>query len=385
MKRDLLDDLASAPPLARKLAQIRDGAESTVVFEHVTESAQPFLAAILVRELKQRLWLVCPDVRSQETMHNELLNWFPEALFFPESELAPFAGAVADPETTAERLAIVQKLSDPKNRHPIVLTKASLSDSVPTPATVKAQEVWLRPKMKLDRDQLIAQLAEAGYERVAQVSARRQFAAIGRVFGCPVANGYGARDAGFIAHECPSGSLHISAEDIVVETVRADGSPAADGEAGEIVVTHLATGDFPFVRYRTGDVGILGHEACACGRGLPVLKEVQGRSTDFVVAKDGTVMHGLALIYTLRDLPGVQRFRIEQVSLDETRVRLVADGSFNSAAEQRIMRDFQARLGHGVRIVVERVDAIENEASGKFRYVVSRVPAATAASERIDA
>ncbi len=180
MKRDLLDTLASAPPLAAKLAQI-SGAESTVVFEHVTESAQPFLAAILVRELKQRLWLVCSDVRSQETMHNELLNWFPDALFFPESELAAFAGAVADPETTAERLAIVQKLSDPKNRHPIVLTKASLTNSVPTPATLKAQEVWLRPKMKLDREQLIAQLAAAGYERVAQVSARRQFAVRGGI------------------------------------------------------------------------------------------------------------------------------------------------------------------------------------------------------------
>jgi transcription-repair coupling factor (superfamily II helicase) len=180
MKLDLLDDLAAAPPLARKLAQIREGAEP-VVFEHVAEAAQPFLAAILVRQVKQRLWLVCADVRSQETMHNELLNWFPDALFFPEMERAAFAGAVADPETTAERLVIVQKLSDPKNRQPIVLTKASLTDNVPTPATLKAQEVWLRPKARLDRQRLIAQLAEAGYERVAQVSARRQFAVRGGI------------------------------------------------------------------------------------------------------------------------------------------------------------------------------------------------------------
>jgi phenylacetate-CoA ligase len=27
---------------------------------------------------------------------------------------------------------------------------------------------------------------------------------------CPVANGYGGRDAGFIAHACPSGSMHIT-------------------------------------------------------------------------------------------------------------------------------------------------------------------------------
>lgn len=196
---------------------------------------------------------------------------------------------------------------------------------------------------------------------------------ISEVFGCPVANGYGARDAGFIAHECPCGSLHISAEDIVVETLRPDGKATARGEAGEIVVTHLATADFPFVRYRTGDVGILGDAPCACGRGLPVLEEVQGRSTDFVVAQDGTVMHGLALIYTVRDLPGVERFRIEQVSRDQTIVKVVAGTAFDAAAEERIVRDFKARLGQTVDVRVEKSAAIGSESSGKFRYVVSHV------------
>ncbi|EHR71982.1 coenzyme F390 synthetase [Burkholderiales bacterium JOSHI_001] len=213
--------------------------------------------------------------------------------------------------------------------------------------------------------------------RVAFVTSERlydeQRQTIANAYGCPVANGYGARDAGFIAHECPSGSLHLSAEDIIVETVRPDGSPCAAGEAGEIVTTHLATRDFPFVRYRTGDVGVLGSQVCACGRGLPVLAEVQGRTTDFIVARDGTVMHGLALIYTLRDLPGVERFRIEQESLDLTRVLVVPGPGFDAQAEARIERDFTARLGAGVTVTVQRVGEIPNEASGKFRYVVSRV------------
>lgn len=200
-----------------------------------------------------------------------------------------------------------------------------------------------------------------------------QRAAIGQGFGCPVANGYGARDAGFIAHECPSGRLHLSAEDIVVETVLPDGRHSAPGQPGEIVVTHLATADFPLLRYRTGDVGVLGHEDCPCGRGLPVLAEVQGRSTDFVVAADGTVMHGLALIYTLRDLPGVDRFRIEQLSLDETTVQIVPGPGFGADARERIVRDFKARLGAGVHVRVDEVADLPPEASGKFRYVTSRV------------
>jgi len=215
--------------------------------------------------------------------------------------------------------------------------------------------------------------------RVAFVTSERlydeQQKVISEVFGCPVANGYGARDAGFIAHQCPTGSLHISAEDIIVETIQPNGLPTAKGEVGEIVVTHMATADFPFVRYRTGDMGILGVSQCACGRGLPVLSDVQGRTTDFVVAQDGTVMHGLALIYTLRDLPGVERFRIEQVSLDQTIVKIVVGAAFNPTSEDRIVRDFKNRLGEAVDVRIERVDDIANEASGKFRYVVSHVKA----------
>ena len=199
---------------------------------------------------------------------------------------------------------------------------------------------------------------------------------IGEVFGCPVANGYGSRDAGFISHECPAGSLHICAEDIVVETIRPDGSPAGSGNVGEIVITHMGTEDFPFVRYRTGDMGIISNTPCACGRGLPVLSEIQGRTTDFVVARNGTVMHGLALIYTLRDLPGVEHFRIEQLSIDETVVKLVVGPTFDAAAEARIVRDFKSRLGDAVLIRIVKVNDIPSETSGKFRYVVSHVNAA---------
>jgi phenylacetate-CoA ligase len=201
----------------------------------------------------------------------------------------------------------------------------------------------------------------------------RQRDTIARVFGCRVANGYGGRDAGFVAHECPEGGMHVTAEDIILETVDADGRVVPAGEAGELVVTHLATRDFPFIRYRTGDIGVLGGERCPCGRGLPVLREVQGRTTDFVVARDGTVMHGLALIYILRDLPGLEAFKIEQESVDHTRVLLVAGQGFDPGVVETIRAGFRARLGEGVRIDAELVPELKPEPSGKFRYVVSRV------------
>ena len=84
--------------------------------------------------------------------------------------------------------------------------------------------------------------------KVAFVTSERlydeQRATIQRVFGCPVANGYGARDAGFLAHECPQGGMHLQAEDIIIEIVDSEGKPLPHGEAGEIVVTHTAATSF---------------------------------------------------------------------------------------------------------------------------------------------
>lgn len=251
----------------------------------------------------------------------------------------------------------------------------------------------IRPRMIFGYPSALAHIA--GYARdqgvrlddlgvkVAFVTSERlydhQRTLIQDVLGCPVANGYGGRDAGFIAHECPSGNMHISAEDIIVETVDEGGKAVPSGRSGEIVVTHLATDEFPFIRYRTGDVGVIGMESCACGRGLPILKEVQGRTTDFVVAQDGTVLHGLALIYVIRDLHGVKKFKIIQERLDLTRVLLVTDASFDKAMLGTIEKTFKQRLGEQVTISVELVADVPPEKSGKYRYVTSMVPGARVA------
>ncbi len=245
----------------------------------------------------------------------------------------------------------------------------------------------MQPKMLFGYPSAFAHIARHAQEhgirldnlgiKVAFVTSERlydhQRELIQRVFGCPVANGYGGRDAGFIAHQCPAGGMHLTHEDLIIEIIDAEGRALPPGESGEIVVTHLATKDFPFIRYRTGDIGTLDTQPCKCGRTLPLMKEVQGRSTDFLVAKDGTVMHGLSLIYIVRDLPGVRQFKIVQESLDLTRILIVTDVDFDAASLLGIERGAKARLGEDVAVEVLRVAEIPPEKSGKFRYVVSRV------------
>ncbi len=165
--------------------------------------------------------------------------------------------------------------------------------------------------------------------------------------------------------------MHITAEDIIVEIIDTAGNPVKQGEAGEIVVTHLATAGYPFIRYKTGDVGILDDQLCSCGRGLPLLKEIQGRTSDFIVSQSGDVIHGSALRYILREYANILEYKIIQETKDLTRILLVIDESFSDIHEQEVIRGFKNRLGEGVTVNIEYMKEIPAEKSGKFRFVIS--------------
>ena len=196
---------------------------------------------------------------------------------------------------------------------------------------------------------------------------------ISTIFNAPVANGYGGRDAGFIAHQCPKGKMHLSAEHLIVELLDQAGNPVKLGEMGEVTITHLCSEDFPFIRYQTGDIAAFDTEPCDCGRGLPVLKEIHGRTTDFIKAYDGTLMHGLALIYILREIALLKQFKIIQESIEKTQILLVSNEIITDELKQQIREKFKQRLGELVEIEVQQVEKIECEKSGKFRYVVSHI------------
>ena len=206
----------------------------------------------------------------------------------------------------------------------------------------------------------------------AEVLYDRQKQIITESTGAEVANGYGSREGGFISHECPHGGMHMTAENIIVELIK-DGRPAAAGEDGEIVVTHLDNHAMPFIRYRTGDVAQSSDAQCPCGRPLPLMREIKGRSTDFILTPDGRWMHGLGLVYVMRDIVGVQEYQIVQSDVDAITVRLVTDDHFPASGESRIRQGIATAMGGEVDVSIDFVTEIQRSASGKFRYVISEV------------
>lgn len=197
-------------------------------------------------------------------------------------------------------------------------------------------------------------------------------ALISRVLEAPVANEYGSRDGGLIAHEAPDG-MHLLHDITHVEVHGPDGSALPPGEIGEVVLTHLHAQAFPIVRYRIGDRIRLDPEPPA-GRGAaahPRVAELAGRATDLLEKADGSEVHALALIYVLRELPGVARFRCTQHDRLRTSIAIVPTPDLDrSRLDETVIARVRQVLGAEVEVAISLVDDLPALPSGKHRFVV---------------
>ncbi len=196
---------------------------------------------------------------------------------------------------------------------------------------------------------------------------------IQEAFGSPLRETYGMVELVAAAGECERGVLHVFPEFGHLEVLGDDGRLRDAGE-GELVATSLLDEDMPLVRYRTGDRVRLDPDCrtCACGRTLPVMTAVEGRADDVLYAADGRPVGRLDAVFK-EDLP-ILEAQIVQPAVGEVRVRVAAAPGWGRRAEVTLVRALQARLGP-LRVVVEVVPEIPRGANGKFRAVISEIPA----------
>jgi phenylacetate-CoA ligase len=198
-------------------------------------------------------------------------------------------------------------------------------------------------------------------------------------FGGRVHNNYGSRDCSAMACECSEGGLHIYTNHAVLEVVDDSGAPLPAGASGRILVTLLHNYEFPLIRYEIGDVGALEAKPCRCGLAFPRLARVEGRVQERIRTPAGTylspvyVRHLVGVVHN----PGlVRRFQLVQETPVEFLLRLELEPGTDDEAYRRVaarlVEGLQSVLGQECRIRLRRESRIEEEASGKFLYVVSR-------------
>ena len=196
---------------------------------------------------------------------------------------------------------------------------------------------------------------------------------IAAAFCCPVRETYGMSETVAWASECEAGTLHLWPEVGMIE-VLSHGVVATpeDGAIGEFICTGLLNPDFLLIRCRLGDSGRLAPPGitCGCGRTLPALLAVDGRTNDLLLTRDGRRVAWLNPVWY--GVP-VRQGQIVQETLDRIRVRYVPAAGFSMESRHLIVQRLHERLGP-VHVVLQEVPDIPRGANGKVRPVLCALP-----------
>lgn len=199
--------------------------------------------------------------------------------------------------------------------------------------------------------------------------------AIEETFAARVFDQYGQTEMQSFWYECGAGRMHAHPLAGVTEILRPDGTAAAPGEMGEVVLTGFANYAMPLIRYRVGDSARFAAEPCPCGRAMPVIGEVGGRLDDFVFTRERGFLGRLDPV--LKGIRNIVESQIEQESLDLLRVRFVPAPRFTNEDLLAFRANLRARVGGSIHLEFECTDRIPRSPNGKFRFVISRLERST--------
>ncbi len=188
-----------------------------------------------------------------------------------------------------------------------------------------------------------------------------------QVFNAEVFDQYGCGEIGGIAYECDRhNGLHIAGERAIIEV----------NDKNELLITDLDNFTMPFIRYWNADQAIISNEKCSCGRQGKIIKQIMGRTCDYIIGINGQYLHWAYFWHLIFDSNiaskrNLQKFQIVQNSSDTLTIRLVSD-IISEEESSFIFNDIQKRVGQ-MNITIKYEKEIENTKTGKYRPVINNI------------
>ncbi len=256
-------------------------------------------------------------------------------------------------------------------------------------APVKHQLAWLQqqqPDYLLSYPSNLAALAEESINQNLQLPGLLEIISMGEkltqqqrqlcrdAWQVEIKDIYSADEIGYIAHQSPMDESYlVQAEHVIVEVLDEDGMQCGPGESGRVVVTALNNFAKPLIRYAIGDYAEVG-ERSPCGRGLPVLREVLGRSRNMIVLPDGSRYWPLAGYNDYGPIAPVLQYQLVQLDTECIEVRLVVAEALTHEQEVRLTAVIQAALLHPFKLKFKYFEnEIPKSSGGKFEDFISLV------------
>jgi phenylacetate-CoA ligase len=193
----------------------------------------------------------------------------------------------------------------------------------------------------------------------------------------PTIDIYSAREVGYIALQCPEHEhYHVQSEGVFVEVLDDDGAPCGPGEVGRVLVTPLHNLGMPLIRYDIGDYVETG-EPCPCGRGLPVIRRIIGRTQNMLVLPSGErrwpLLSSDSIEAMLEIAPAIRQYQFVQRDIDLIELRLAVAKPLQPHEETALTNWIRAKFAYPFRVAFVYLAAIPTTEAGKFQDFVSEV------------
>jgi phenylacetate-CoA ligase len=132
----------------------------------------------------------------------------------------------------------------------------------------------------------------------------------------------------------------------------------------------------PFVRYDTGDLGILSSDMeCKCGFKGISLSKIAGRDHDIIVLSDGTKVSLTAFIFGqhLEAFKRIREMQVIQHKIGEIELRIVKNHDFTLQDEENTKRTLLNSVNNKIIITFSYIDSVPKTPRGKNIFFVSNI------------
>lgn len=195
---------------------------------------------------------------------------------------------------------------------------------------------------------------------------------IEKAFCTKVYDIYGTFETDNIAYQCSRHEgYHIAVDCVILEFIK-DYNPIDADQEGEIVVTVLNNFAMPFIRYNLHDIGSFSKKICSCGRTFPLMDQISGRASDYLVTEDGRKLSVFNLGRFADLAPNVCEYQIIQEDFNLFTLLIVPNKSYSNEGKRIIIPAIR-QLFPQAEININLVPSIKRETSGKFKAFKSKI------------
>lgn len=195
-------------------------------------------------------------------------------------------------------------------------------------------------------------------------------------FGVPVLSTYQAVEALRIGFQCEHRrGFHLSMDDVAIRVVDDHGNDVEPGGRGHLLISNLTNRATVLLNYRLGDIVTLGESSCSCGRSLPTIERIDGRSDDLITLAGGDPLHALAVLEKLQGVAGVVQVQVVQETLGRFLIRAIGTSiSARESAAAELVANLRSVVGHA-EVSVDWVEDLPRSSGGKVKAVISNCAA----------